>query len=66
MTNVSEVIRRIKNLKKFEIVKDFPPEFEFRGPTPYDLKIKDGRITLKIFALTQEEAEQKAEKYLNG
>lgn len=66
MKEVKDLIRRIKNLALFEVTTDLPADFEFSGRVPYDLKIKNGVVTLKIFAVTRKEAERKAQAYLQG
>lgn len=66
MKEVKDLIKRIKNLAMFEVVTDLPADFEFNGRVPYDLKIKNGIVTLKVFALTRKEAERKAQEYLQG
>lgn len=64
MTQLKDIIDRIKNLQEFSITTDLPETFEFRGTVPYDTFIDGEKITLKIHALTLEEATDKAMKYL--
>jgi hypothetical protein len=64
MTQVKDIIDRIKNLQEFSVTTDLPETFEFRGAVPYDTVITGDKITLKIHAVTLEEATDKAMKYL--
>lgn len=64
MTQVRDIIDRIKNLQEFSVTTDLPETFEFRGAVPYDTFIDGDKITLKIHAVTLEEATDKAMKYL--
>jgi len=64
MTQVKDIIDRIKNLQEFSVTTDLPETFEFRGAVPYDTVINGDKITLKIHAVTLEEATDKAMKYL--
>ena len=66
MSQIKDIIRRIKNLALFEVTTKLPPDFEFNGRVPYDLKIKNGVVTIKIFAVTRKEAERRAQEYLQG
>ena len=61
---LTEIIDRIKNLQEFTITTDLPETFEFRGAVPYDTFIDGEKITLKIHALTLQEATDKAMQYL--
>jgi|688.fasta_scaffold464497_2 hypothetical protein len=62
---VDEVIHRMKNLQRFEIVAALPDEFEFRGVVPFDIHVRDGIITGRVWAVTLTEAQQRFNEYLN-
>jgi hypothetical protein len=62
---VDEVIHRMKNLQRFEIVAALPDEFEFRGVVPFDIHVFDGIITGRVWAVTLTEAQQRFNEYLN-
>ena len=65
MKQFDKIMDRIKNLQEFTVTTDLPDTFEFRGAVPYDIYIdKDNKITLKIHAVTLEEATDKAMQYL--
>ena len=64
MTQVKDIIERVKNLQEFSVTTDLPETFEFKGKVPYDIFIDGDKITLKIHAVTLEEATDKAMKYL--
>lgn len=56
MTTVENVIYRMKNLKLFEVEFDLPDEFVFKGRIPFDMKIEEGRIMAKVYAIDLDEA----------
>ena len=62
--NAFEAIERIKNLQIFTITQKVPDEFTFSGRVQYDVKIKDGMITIEIPALDYKEAMQRADEFL--
>ena len=64
--DISNIVDRIKNLQKFIIVTPLPDEFEFNGPVPFDMRIKDGIVMADVWALTLDEATQRVNDYLNN
>ena len=66
MIEIDEIIHRMKNLKEWKIVTDVPEEFDFRGPVPFDMHIKDGIATVRVWALNLEEAKTRVSNYFNG
>jgi hypothetical protein len=63
---VEDVIYRMKNLQRFQIVTKLPDEFEFNGPLPFDIHLRDGVVTARVWAVTLEEAQQRVNDYFNG
>lgn len=57
---------RIKNLQEFTIIRDVPRGFVFRGKIPYDLTINDSQIKMKVWAISQEEADIRADQFLES
>jgi hypothetical protein len=70
MTNARDLTKtlifRAKNLKEFHIVRDLPDDFILNGPMPYDIKIKDEVITVKVHALTETEANGLVDEFLEN
>ena len=66
MVDIESVMHRIKNLQEFKIIAPVPEEFDFRGPVPFDMHIKDGIATVKVWALTLAEAQQRVNEYFNS
>jgi hypothetical protein len=54
--DIGTVVHRMKNLQRFEISKQLPDTFEFRGQAPYDFKIQHEEITVTVWAVDLEEA----------
>jgi len=61
-----KILNRVMNLKTYVVEVQLPEEFEFNGVVPYDLTIKDGVVKMEIPALDQQEAERKANQFLNA
>ncbi len=66
MVDIESVIHRMKNLREWQIVTAVPDEFDFRGTVPFDMHIKDGVATVKVWALTLSEAQQRVRDYFQG
>jgi hypothetical protein len=66
MNEVNEIIKRVKNLKKFEIQMTLPEDFRFGGKIPYDMRIVEDQAYVTIYAETFDEATRKVSEYLNA
>jgi hypothetical protein len=60
----NELISRVKAMQTFEITQDLPDNFEFGGVVPFDLAIKDGKLTCKVPALSLEQAIDMVDRWL--
>jgi hypothetical protein len=58
------LIHRAKNLEQFSIITDVPEDFRFNGLVPFDMEIKAGVITAKVFGLDFNEAIATFDAYL--
>lgn len=61
---MDSLIERIKNLKEFEVTRELPENFRFFGKVPYDCTLDAGTIKVKVWGVTLEEAEAKAEDFI--
>ena len=61
-----QIIDRLKNLKEFTISVPVEDNWLPNGVVPFDIKIKHGIATVKIPALTEDEARTKAISYFNS
>ena len=50
------LIHRAKNLQEFTVEVELDSALALNGIVPFDISIKDGILTAKIFALTFDEA----------
>ena len=60
----NNLIFRAKNLQEFSVTVDLPENFRFNGKVPYDLLIDGDKITMKIHAVSLQEATDRALQYL--
>jgi hypothetical protein len=58
------LIYRAKNLQEYTVDVELTGEISFNGVVPFDISIKDGILTAKIFALTFDEAVEILSNYL--
>ena len=64
--DISEVMNRMKNLQRFEISRQLPDTFEFRGKAPYDFRIQNEEITVFIWAVDLEEADLRVNEFVES
>lgn len=68
--NVTEPIRkvldRIKGLRQFVVRVPVPEEFRFTGAVPFDMEIAGGVAMVTVWALTQAEAQTRAEEFFQN
>lgn len=64
MDEAKSAIERIMNLKTYEVTADVPDTLEFRGAIMYDVVIREDKITMKIPAISLEEALEKSYEFL--
>ena len=66
ITDASEVINRINELKYFRVARDVD-SFPLYGVVPFDLKhTAGGPLEVKLLALSQEEAERIVDEWLES
>ena len=63
---IRQVIDRIKGLKQHVVRVPVPPEFQFTGAVPFDMEIHGGIAMVTVWALTQSEAQQRAEQFFQN
>ena len=61
---IGTILDRIKNLKVFDVKVDIPEGFHFSGVIPFDASISQNKGVFKVYASTQEEADEKVNSYL--
>jgi hypothetical protein len=61
-----QVIDRLMNLKEFTVKVRVDDNWTPNGMVPFDIKIKNNIATVKIPALTKEEAKQKVSEYFGS
>jgi hypothetical protein len=52
-------------LEEFEVTLEMPDEFMFQGVVPWDMKVVDRTVTVKLLALSKDEAENKVFEYFH-
>ena len=63
--DVAKLLNRIKHLEEFEVTLEMPDEFMFQGVVPWDMKVVDRTVTVKLLALSQDEADTKVSEYFH-
>ena len=64
--DILTVMDRIKALQEFEVKTTLPEGFRFNGRVPFDMQIVDGEATIKVLALTLDEAMMRVDSFLFG
>lgn len=63
---IQQVLDRIRGLKQFVVRVPVPKEFRFTGAVPFDLEIVGNIAMVTVWALTQEEAQQRADQFFQN
>jgi hypothetical protein len=58
-----ELIGRMKQAQKFEIVLDAPSPMRFLGTVPFDVFVSQGKLYCTIYATSYEEALAQAQEF---
>ena len=64
--DILTVLDRIKALQEFEVKTTLPEDFRFKGRVPFDMVIVGDEVTIKVLALTLEEAMMRVDSFLFG
>jgi hypothetical protein len=64
--DILTVLDRIKALQEFEVKTTLPEDFRFNGRVPFDMQIVGDEVTIKVLALTLEEAMMRVDLFLFG
>ena len=64
--NMRDLMKRIKSLQQFTIEREMPETFVFTGQVPYDMKIADGMMYIKVYAADLNEANQRIDEFLSN
>lgn len=64
--DITDVINRVKALQEFEVKTTLPEGFRFNGKVPFDMFIDGEDVTIKVLALTLDEAIQRVDMFLFG
>lgn len=61
---MTDIYNRIKNLREYTVVRNVPDGFVFRGKVPYDLTMNESEIKITVWAVSQQEADERAELFI--
>lgn len=68
MNNAKEIadhfINRAKMLHEFTVTTNVPENFRFNGLVPFDLQIREGEISAKVWAVDFDEAAIRLNEFL--
>jgi hypothetical protein len=64
--DITKIMDRVKALQEFEVKTTLPEGFRFNGKVPFDMFIDGDEVTIKVLALTLEEAINRVDMYLFG
>lgn len=58
------LIQRAKHLQEFVVETDVPEGFRFNGLIPFDMEIKDGKISAIVYGIDFDEAVYRLNEFL--
>ena len=66
MNTIEQIINRIKRLEPFVVKVPVPENFAFSGPVPFDMEIVGSTAMVTVWAVTEAEAQRRAEEYFQN
>ena len=63
---IKQVLQRIQGLQQFIVRVPVPEEFRFTGSVPFDMEITGSVAMVTVWALTEQEAQQRAEEFFQN
>lgn len=66
MKEANDIIGRVKLLHEYEVTVKINSTMMFNGRVPYDVHIEGDEATIRVLAVSHEEANQKATEFING
>lgn len=60
----NDLINRVKAMQTFEVTQDMPEDFAFNGEVPFDIVIRDGKITCSVLAISLEQAVDMVDRWV--
>ena len=63
---IRQVLDRIQGLRQFVVRVPVPEEFRFSGSVPFDMEITGSVGMVTVWALTEQEAQQRAEEFFQN
>jgi hypothetical protein len=65
-TDVKALLNQIKNMQEYSVEVDVPNGIAFNGAVPFNLKISGDKATFSLLAISQEDASERVNAYLNS
>jgi hypothetical protein len=62
----TNLINRAMNLQEFTVTTEVPDNFKFNGLIPFDMRITEGTIYAKVYAVSFEEAVNRLNQFLES
>ena len=63
---LDNLLFRAKNLHEFTVTTPVPEGFRFNGLIPFDMEIKNGEISAKVWAIDFDEAAMRLDQFLQN
>jgi hypothetical protein len=60
------LINRVRSLREFEVSAELPEDFAINGYIPFHLIIRDGRMTARVLAPSQEDAQDQVDRFIES
>jgi hypothetical protein len=60
------LINRVRSLREFEVRAELPEDFAINGYIPFHLIIRDGVLTARVLAATQQDAQDQVDRFIES
>jgi hypothetical protein len=60
------LINRVRSLQEFVVETELPEDFAIHGYIPFHITIRDGVLTARVLAPTQQDAQDQVERFIES
>ena len=60
------LINRVRSLQEFVVETELPEDFAIRGYIPFHIMIRDGIMTARVMAVSEQDAQHMVQRFLES
>ena len=60
------LINRVRSLQEFVVETELPEDFAIHGYIPFHITIRDGILTARVLAVSEQDAQDQVERFIES